>query len=380
MLIVHIIIALNVGGAELMLKRLVEGHSRIVVRKVVVSLTDIGPVGKQLRANGIEVHALGLKGILGLPLVMWRLRCLLGRLHPDIVQTWMYHSDLIGGVVAYSLGIKSVIWGVRSGDVSIGRSRITVWIRYICAKLSSFIPTRIVCAAERSRQDHEAIGYVASRMVVIPNGFDLERFHVSRLEVSRLRADLGLDEKALVIGFMGRLNRVKGLDFFVQAAGLIAPHSPNAYFLLVGRGLDSNNVEFVDLINQTNAQERFRFLGERSDVPTCLAAMDIFCLSSRAEGFPNALGEAMSMSVPCVVADVGDAANLVGKTGVVVPKENHEALAEGVLSLMKMTSDQRQIMGQASRKRILDEFTMERCVDRFDEIYQQVLAEASMGS
>lgn len=375
MFIAHVIIDLNVGGAELMLKRLVSGHSRLGARHVVISLTDLGSIGNEMLASGFEVYALGTTSILSMFNSVLGLRKLLRKLRPDIVQTWMYHSDLIGGLVAYSLGIKSVIWGVRSTDISKGGSRITIWLRYLCAILSSFIPSRIVCAAERSLIVHKEIGYDSSRMVVIPNGFELERLTVSPLEVLELRSDLRLNDNGLVIGFVGRFNRVKGLDFFVRAAELIAKSCPNVYFLLVGRDLDPNNEEIVAWIKKTGVPDRFRLLGERADVPNCLAAMDIFCLSSRTEGFPNVVGEAMLMGVPCVVADVGDAAYLVGDTGLVVPKEDHEALAEGVLELIGMTRDQRFAMGQASRKRILDSFTMECCIERYDELYRLVIEE-----
>lgn len=375
MLIVHVIIDLNVGGAELMLKRLVLGHHKFGARHIVISLTELGSIGNELVTNGIEVHALGMQSISGVLVVLWRLRQLLRSLSPDIVQTWMYHGDLIGGLVARSLGIKSVIWGIRSTDISKGGSKVTVWIRWLCAKVSHLIPSRIVCAAERSRQVHESIGYAPDRMLVIPNGFDLERFYVPISEASRLRADLGLDETALIIGFVGRFSSLKGLDFFVEAAALILQCHPNAFFLLVGRELDAGNEELMAWIAQTDAPDHFCLLGERSDVPTCLAAMDIFCLSSRTEGFPNVVGEAMLMGLPCVVTDVGDAAFLLGDTGIVVPKENHKALAEGILYLMNKTSDQRQIMGQTSRKRILDEFTMSSCIERFDELYHKVITE-----
>ncbi|GAB3544300.1 hypothetical protein GCM10027343_19250 [Noviherbaspirillum agri] len=142
---------------------------------------------------------------------------------------------------------------------------------------------------------------------------------------------------------------------------------------MVGRGLDADNEELAEWIADTGHPDRFVLLGERSDVPVCLAAMDIFCLSSRNEGFPNAVGEAMGMGVPCVVTDVGDAALLVGDTGIVVPKEDSPALARGLERLLAMGPAARQQLGQQARSRILAEFTLERAREHFESIYLRLL-------
>jgi glycosyltransferase involved in cell wall biosynthesis len=116
-------------------------------------------------------------------------------------------------------------------------------------------------------------------------------------------------------------------------------------------------------------------LGERRDVPACLSAMDVFCLSSRTEGFPNVVGEAMAMSLPCVVTDVGDAAMLVANTGVVVAKEDANALAAGLSRLVEMTPEARRHLGQMAKARIHAEFTMARARERFEDLYQRLVEE-----
>lgn len=141
---------------------------------------------------------------------------------------------------------------------------------------------------------------------------------------------------------------------------------------MVGRGLDANNAQLAQWISATGCADRFVLLGERGDVPVCLAAMDLFCLSSRTEGFPNVVAEAMAMGLPCVVTNVGDAAMLVADTGVVVPKEDSAALALGLGQLLAMTPDARQQLGQKARARIHAEFTMELARERFESIYQRI--------
>lgn len=372
--LLHVIIGINVGGAELMLKRLIESHQgNACYRHSVISLTLVGKVGAKLQEMGVEVRALGMRSPLDIPRVLWQLVQVIHAARPDIVQTWMYHSDLLGGVAARLAGNRNVIWGIRTTEVKAGVSRATAVLRRICAWLSWCVPISIVCAAEASRLAHVVVGYEAARTVVIPNGFDLAGLVATADQRTALRAQYGFDVTDVVVGSLGRFNPDKDQENFVRAAGRLAQQSMLVRFLLVGRDLDACNVELARWIARTGYANRFVLLGERADVPICLAAMDIFCLSSRTEGFPNVVGEAMAMGLPCVVTDVGDAAMLVADAGVVVPKENSVALAQGLLLVLKMTPDARQQLGQRAKARIQAEFTMERARERFEALYEQVI-------
>lgn len=370
----HIIVGLDIGGAELMLKRLLESYCvEVTCRHTVISLTTIGKVGQQLQALGIDVQALGMRNAFCLPRVLWQLARRIRASHPNIVQTWMYHADLLGGLAARLAGNRSVIWGIRTTEFTTGGSRATAAVRKVCAWLSWWVPHSIVCAAEASRRAHVTAGYDAARMVVIPNGFDLPRLVATTDERIALRAWCGFDANNVVVGSLGRFNRDKDQENFVRAAGRLAQQNAQVRFLLVGRDLDAGNIELESWITQTGYADRFVLLGERTDVPVCLAAMDIFCLSSRTEGFPNVVGEAMAMALPCVVTDVGDAAILVSDTGVVVPKEDFVALALGLSKVLEMTVGARQQLGQQAKSRIHAEFTMERARERFETLYRQII-------
>lgn len=372
-MVIHIIIGLEVGGAELMLKRLVESHHcNLNRRNIVISLTSIGKIGAQLQDLGVEVCALGMQSALGIPRVIWKLTRLIRTTGPDVVQTWMYHADLLGGLAARLAGNRNVIWGIRTTEVSAGGNRVTAVVRWLCARLSRTVPHTIVCAADASRRAHIALGYDAARMVVVPNGFDLTALVATPAQRAALRLQCGFATCAQVVGFVGRFHRVKDQENFVGAAGLVARMHSNARFLMVGRELDSDNTLLAQWIDATGHADRFVLLGERADVPVCLAAMDLFCLSSRTEGFPNVVGEAMAMGLPCVVTDVGDAAMLVADTGMVVPKEDSAALAAGLGQLLAMSQDARQQLGQKARARIHAEFSMDRARERFESIYQRI--------
>jgi len=372
--IVHVIIGLDIGGAELTLKRLIESHrANANYQHTVISLTNIGKVGLQLQAADLEVHALNMRSALGVPHVFWQLVRLIRTARPDVVQTWMYHADLLGGLAARMAGNRNIIWGIRTTDVTAGGSRATAAVRQLCAWLSRMVPQTIVCAADASRRAHIAVGYDAARMVVVPNGFDLGRLVATPEQRDALRLQCGLGAGLVTVGYVGRFHRAKDQENFVRAAGLTARQHSNVRFLMVGRDLDAKNTQLTQWISATGCADRFVLLGERADVPVCLAAMDFFCLSSRTEGFPNVVAEAMAMGLPCVVTDVGDAAMLVADTGVVVPKEDSAALARGINQLLALSPADRHQLGQQARARIHAEFSMARCTQRFEAIYQQMV-------
>ena len=373
MKITHIIIGLNVGGAELMLKRLVlRSQSKGTFQHEVISLMDLGAIGKDLQEQGITVHTLNMSSILSSPVVSLRLYKLLKKIQPDVVQTWMYHSDLIGGLVAKSLGIKSIIWGIRTTDVSQGASKLTVHLSKLCAKLSYYIPTTIICAAHVSKDYHVGIGYDESKMKVIPNGFDLDSFIAMPGQRKILRDECGFTDKEMIVGSVGRFNQVKNQKLFVEAAALIVLENPEVRFLMIGRDNTWENMKLVSWIEQHNLRDRFVLLGERSDVPLCLAAMDVFCLHSKTEGFPNVLGEAMAMGLPCVTTDVGDAKLLLGSTGVVV-SVSALSVCQAVSHLLNLDKQDLIDMGACARQRLEDNYSLSKIILQYNDVYKSLI-------
>jgi len=373
--VIHVIAGLGVGGAELMLQRLIQSFQPAEYEHRVISLTHLGQVGEQLESLGIRVVALGMRSGFDLFSTFINLRRQIAEYEPDIVQTWMYHADFLGGLAARSVGVRRIVWGIRTTEIKAGGSLLTRLIRKVCALLSPYIPSRIVCVADAARKVHERVGYVAGKMVVIPNGFDIEKLIAAPDQVRAIRLMAGIADDQTVIGSVGRFNAVKNQRDFIRAGALLVQKHSSLRFLMVGRGLDSTNVNLRKWIEETGRPECFVLLGERSDIPACLAAMDIFCLHSRTEGFPNALGEAMALARPCVVTDVGDAALLIGGAGIVVPKENPVALAKGLERLLSLGSTERSNLGCLAKQRITNNFTMKHAGKKFERLYQDLIAE-----
>lgn len=375
MKILHVIGNLEIGGAELMLKRLVESYlDNLSYQQTVVSLSAIGQVGTKLKSIGVNVIALNMRSTLDAPLAIWRLRRIIRQFRPDIIQTWMYHADLLGGLAGFIAGNRHVIWGVRTTDISASNSLTTVLVRWFCARLSSFIPSVIICAAEASRRSHIAVGYDERKILVVPNGYDFSWLKASAADRQSLREQYNIAHDDVVIGSLGRFHAAKDHENFVRTAGLLSKSFPQLRYMMIGRDLDWSNDLLVEWIDDVGLKDRFVLLGQRHDVPKCLSAMDIFCLHSRNEGFPNVLAEAMAMGLPCVATDVGDAAMLLADTGVVVPSGDSPALENGVVKLMMLNHSERRIFGLKAKVRVESQFSIKRVSRLFEEIYHQVLS------
>ena len=368
--IVHVIVGLDRGGAEMMLRRLIEANLSSEFKKehCVISLTDIGFHGPFLLDRGVALYAMGLSSLMDLPAVAFRLTLLLRKLNPDVVQTWMVHADLIGGVAARLAGVRSVVWGVRTTDYSV-ESRSTRAVRWLCARLSGVIPSKIVSAAQASLEASKQAGYSAKKLMVIHNGFDVAALQSYKGKGEVIRMQIGVQSEELVIGCLGRYNPAKDHVNFIRAAGLVAAKYPTCLFLMVGSALTRSNAELMTHINATGFADRFVLLGERPDPAACLDAMDIFVLSSCTEGFPNVLGEAMAMGVPCVSTDVGDAAVLLGDTGELVPSRNATVLAGAVERLLVKPLAERNALGKRGCERLERLFSIETAARRFDDLY-----------
>jgi len=374
--ILHVITGLDRGGAELMLARLVRHHRQAGdYRHRIVSLGALGSVGETLAAEGFSITALNMRGPLHLPGAVRRLSALIRRERPDVVQCWMYHADLVGGLAARLAGCRNVIWGVRVADIfpAMGVARSTLLVRRLCAALSRRLPSRIVYVAESARRVHERLGYDGSKSIVIPNGYDFptppaaERFRKHR------RRELALSDDGLLIGSAGRFSPQKGYRGLVQAAASLDARRSDARYLLVGREVERSNAELTGWLADHRVSDRFELLGERSDLVEWLAAMDVFVLNSLCEGFPNVVAEAMSVAVPCIVTDVGDAALLVGDTGIVIQPSDPEGLAAAMGQLAALAPEARRALGERARARVEENFSMPVIVRRFEALYEALV-------
>lgn len=372
--IAMIITNLEVGGAETMLLKLLQRIDRERFQIIVISLLTLGEIGSRISALGIPVFVLGLNRKIPNPLLGFKLSIILRQFKPDLVHTWMYHADLMGGLIARISGCSRVIWGIRHSDLSKAENtRLTLLVVKVCALLSRFIPTRILTCSWRAKSVHIAVGYCSHKFVVIPNGFELNRFIPDHLARQSVRFELGLRPTTPLIGLVGRYHSQKNHEGFLEAAFLVRKQIPDAHFLLAGIDIDYKNTVLESAILAHNLADCVHLLGRRDDVPRLMASLDVLASSSHGEAFPNVIGEAMACGVPCVVTDVGDSADIIGNAGRVVAPGDMKNLAEELISVLKLPPAEKFEMNHLARKRVSANYEIVSVVKQYEQFYEQTL-------
>lgn len=370
--ILHIISNLDDGGAEGALCRLCMEDSNNT--HVVVSLMDSGKYGPLLTRAGISVISLDMpRGRVTMRGLRRLWQCIRDT-RPDVVQTWMYHADLIGGVLARLAGCRRVFWGIRHTQLAPGESaRTTIWIARLCAKLSHIIPERIICCAEAARKVHGALGYDHRRMHVIANGYDVARFAPDPVAGRAVRAERAIMEGEALIGHVARYNPQKDHETLLVALAELQQEGRCPDCLLVGTGIDQGNARLVARIAELGLSDRIHLLGRREDIPAIMNAIDVHVMSSSfGEAFPNVLAEAMACKTPCVATDVGDAAAIVGDAGLIVRPRDTGALARAITQLLdERNSTAWESRCTAARQRIATLFSMPSMVAAYDSAWHK---------
>ncbi len=376
MKVAHVITSLTIGGAEMMLLRLLSALQGREHQAHVICLRHGGIVADRIEALGVPVERLGARPGLPNPAVIVRIAHLLRRIQPDVVQTWMYHADLFGGLAAQAAGAPPVAWGLHHSTLSPAyNKRSTLLTARACARLSARLPAAIVCCAESTRRLHTAFGYDERRMVVIPNGFDLEEFRPDPEARISVREELGIPPESRLVGLIARFHPQKDHRTFIEAAARLCAWRDDVHILLAGGRLDWANAELVRWIDEAGIRDRCHLLGRRTDVSRIQASLDVACLSSQGgEALPLTIGEAMASGVPCVVTDVGDAALLVGDTGRVVPVRDPEALALACRSLLDLSLPEWAALGAAARSRVAEHYALPAIAQRYADLWERLAA------
>lgn len=376
MRVVFIITGLSTGGAEMMLFKVLERLDRQRFVPHVISLTTLGELAPRIAALGVPVDAVGMKPGFPSPSGFFRLVQLLRNLNPDVVHTWMYHADLLGGLAARLAGVSPVGWCVRNSNLDKGKTKFsTRAVVRLCASISRWVPSRILLCSEKARQVHVGCGYTAEKMLVVPNGFDLSQFKPDPDARHRVRSELGISDQTPLVGLIGRFDPQKNHLGFFEAAAVLYRHMPQAHFVLAGQGVDSRNAALMQSIAQAGVLANTHLLGLRNDMPALMATLDVLVSSSSyGEAFPNVLGEAMACGVPCAVTDVGDSAYIVGDTGRVVASGNMVGLAQALADILQLPAAERLALGEAARNRVATHFEIGHITRQYEAFYADMVS------
>ena len=366
--ILHLVTELGTGGAELVLARLLSSAPMAHFRSTVIALLPGGEVADLIEGAGVPVRSPGMTRGWSALMVLPRLIRMIRAAKPDLIQTWMYHSDFLGTVLSRSLRVP-VIWNIRQSnlDPALNRRR-TLAIARFCALLSKRWPSAIVCGSRAAYNSHVAFGYSPARMRIIGNGFDTSRFAPLDEVRHQVRHELGVGPAVALVGWVGRNHPQKAPDVFLAVAKRLAADSSSVRFVVCGEGLGPGT-DFSAAVAAAGLADRVHLLGRRRDIPRILNGLDLYVHPSRGEGFPNAIGEAMATAVPVVATDVGDSALLIGDPSRVVSSEDSAALAGVARRVLMMSPWERRELGRLARDRIRASYSLGSVARQYERLY-----------
>jgi glycosyltransferase involved in cell wall biosynthesis len=352
---------LDVGGAQRQLVELALGLHAAGWRVVVATFYGGGALAAQLAAAGVTTVSLGKSGRWDIFAFAARLLRLLRRERPDIVHGYLDTSNVLLALLRPFLGGSRVVWGIRASNMDLTHYDRLAAVESRFARALSRYADLLICNSEAGRSYHVARGYPAERMVVIPNGVDVQRFAPDEDARRALRAEWGLTPDDVLLGLVARLDPMKDHRSFLAAAARVATTHPRARFVCVGDG----PAEYRDALQREASTlglgRRLTWAGARGDMPAVYNALDIAVSSSSyGEGFSNSIVEAMATGVPCVVTDVGDSATIVGALGWVAPPGNSAALADAMTrAIGALPSD-----GKANREHVSRAYSSAALLER----------------
>jgi glycosyltransferase involved in cell wall biosynthesis len=364
----HIISGLGDGGAEGVLYRLIKCD--IKNTHIVITMISGGKYEVLLKNLGVVVTSLNLERGKFTVMALAQLYMKIRKVKPDVVQTWMYHSDLVGGLIAKIALVKRVIWNVRHSNLNPEDTKSsTIIVARLCALFSYIVPNKIVCCADEAREEHISIGYKSKNMVVISNGYDLSLYKPYKT-ASVIRNEYNISNSQPLMGMVGRFTPEKDHENLFRAMSQLI-NKP--YLVLAGTGMTDENEILSKLISVYSLTERVILLGQVEDVPSFMNQLDFHVLSSSSEGFPNVLAEAMACEIPCISTEAGSAPLIINNTGWLAPVKQSDALA-ACLSLaineLQVNKDKWNMRKNDSRTRVMKHFSLNEMVEKYNEVWK----------
>ena len=369
MKIVHIITGLGDGGAEHTLFKICKYDK--LNKHVVISFRKGGKYLKLLNNLAVKVHVLDAN-FFSLN-KFFILVNLLRSLKPDIVQTWLVHADFIGGIASKIAGINNVIWNIRYSNIDIDKSKfITNFILIILSKLSFLIPKSIIINSKIAKKIYTNKGYDNSKLKYIPNGYDLTILKINNDHKKYLKNKYKIKKQIPLLGYVARYDLLKDHLNLLKALYLIKIKGKKFICFLVGTNINKNKI-LIEQIKKFNLINHVKLLGPMENISIIMNSLDIHVQSSKSEGFPNVIAEAMAHKTPCVATSVGDTSYIMGKSGWLVKPKNSTNLAIALeRALDEIRGNNWNKRCNMARTRIKKKFSIKKMINSYNQIWLKV--------
>ena len=363
----YLIGQLGKGGAEKQLYELIKGINRKEFDPLVISLSQGGHWGKEIRKLNIQLTELQRRKSFEFAR-LFKLIKILKAEKPDIVHSYMFSANSYGRIAAIIGRVPLIIASERNvAEVGKDKGKFDIYIDKLLAAFSQ----GIICNSDKASSSLvEKYSFNRKKVFTVHNGIDINDFLKQRNYSSSKKS------KRKVIGTVGSLCPQKNHRLFLDMAKIVLERSENKQikFLIIGRGPLRNELERYS--KGLSIEANVVFTGEREDILELLQSMDVFVMTSLYEGLPNAIIEAMAAGVPVVATDVGGNSELVinRETGFLCRSNDAKALVEKVIGLISNENAAQQL-GKKGREKIVKEFTVEKMVNQTENIYRELLGQ-----
>lgn len=370
MRIFHIINQMELkGGAELMLCRLANLQSESGNTVYIVVLRGNSKLAHQKLNKSIHLIELKHKNSFGALFSFIKILRLFKRLKPDISQSWLYLSDFINTLSYFFSSYKpKIFWGIRNTKIPQGYFSLQGLLVFINSAISNLANIEIICCSHASKKFHARIFYKKSRMSVIENGFSPEEYSFSFSKRLAKRNELNIKSNEILIGNLCRFDLSKGLEEFIKTISILSGDQ-NLKFIIQGRNIETSNF-LIEKIAQYNIQDKVILAGETDDIQSFFSAIDIFCMSSIMEGFPNVLCEAMLHQRVTFSTDVGDARAIIGSDDFISPPRDPDNMAKKIKAIISRKNIFREL-GEENRNNIISNFSLDAIALKYKNMYQK---------
>jgi glycosyltransferase involved in cell wall biosynthesis len=331
MKIVHIINSLKKGGAEGNLFRLCEFHKKKYKNKIditIITLIKDGYYEAELRKIGIKIFSLNLTnriGIYNFFLKIIELRKYIRKLNPDIIQSWMYHSNFITLFIPRNFFYK-LFWNIRHSELNFKISKKqTILISIICGIFSNFVPKKIIYCSDKSIKFHQNKHFYSKRKTtLIYNGYNDKVYFSSNNLRNKFRLKNKIKKTDIILGFAGRFSRQKNIPFILESFSKITKYKDRIYLYMVGDGMDVSNKQLFNLILNLQIEKKVILLNRKKSLVEFYNGIDLLVLASHSESFPNVVAESMLCSTPVLSSDTGCVKQIINEYGFILKNNDNQ--------------------------------------------------------
>ena len=369
--LLHVIAGLSPGGAENFLLKLLQRDEVLRAHSAILSVRPQDDLLPKFLALGIPVERQPLQADWRLPLRLWRIHRRIHAPGTRLVQSWLYLADSIASLSAQVFGRLPLAWGIRSSHGARGKRLTGLLAQRLNPWLSRHHVQRIVCCGERAREAHAALGYAEDKLCVIPNGYDTRVQRRDDAAGAALRAQLGIEPGAPVVGMAARIDTFKDHDTLLAAAALLIQEWPGLRLLLCGKGTDGEALR--RRAQSLGLGDHLIGLGVRHDMTAVYSSLDVHVLSSFTEGFPNVVAEAALHGCVSFSTPVGEAPEMLGDPRWLVPVGDAPAMARALADCLRQSREQRAAWAHGQRQRIEQHYELARVAALYRQTYNQLV-------